>query len=60
MLLQYNADAGEVFGISNRRQILRWKFNPFAALVNLQGHKGPAETICTSKIPLIIHRLHAY
>ena len=56
--LAYLPEASEVFGISNRRQIVRWKYNPSAALVNLQGHKGPAETIAVSSC--MVDSVHSF
>ena len=48
LLLRFNNDANEAYGFTNRHAIHRWKHNPMCAVVNLQGHRGPAETIAAA------------
>ncbi|KAI8810660.1 WD40-repeat-containing domain protein [Cladochytrium replicatum] len=53
--LVFVPDANEVLGITNRRSVAIWRFNPTAPLTVLTGHTDVVETLTfTSKEPLLI------
>ncbi|TPX59029.1 hypothetical protein SpCBS45565_g07846 [Spizellomyces sp. 'palustris'] len=53
--LLFVPEVNEVFAATNRKSIVVWKFNPFAALTVLPGHTDVVECLTfTSKEPLLI------
>ncbi|KAJ1558347.1 hypothetical protein HK096_002054, partial [Nowakowskiella sp. JEL0078] len=53
--LVYIPEANEVIGITNRRSVTTWKYNPIAPVTVLSGHTDVVECLTfTSKEPLLI------